>query len=394
MIANLFLRARRRAATSASRDRAPARSAGRRLRTAIVILLAMIPGHAGAQTIKPWVPPQADSLLVWAAQAKARFMANRGDSTAGPNYRAYEIVGDMGRRLVGSLGRNGMSQAHAVETLLDSLGLDTDVRVDPKHPTFGILMVRNPYQLTAHAVGFLLWWKERDLREQAMEFVGGQDPQFRTWWTGHEEGPWEWGITDRTRDQDRVEFLLLQLVPSGNYWRILQYDPDGIPVEGTTSVVWTDVNGDEKPELLVFARTQADSIVIPCHECPRVYEQLTFVERPQGFMLMDTRVVPAPMTTFSRFVRLMADGNRADASRLLRDPRRIDEAAALGWIGLKTPGAWRVLYAEPNTAWPQWLMVRVKGAHHTHDYKMDFDTAYGRWVIGSWELRDDATTPG
>jgi hypothetical protein len=90
----------------------------------------------------------------------------------------------------------------------------------------------------------------------------------------------------------------------------------------------------------------------------------------------------------------MADGNRADASRLLKDPRRIDEAAALGWIGLKTPGAWRVLYTEPNTAWPQWLMVRVKGTHHTHDYKMDFDTAYGRWVVGSWELRDDATTPG
>jgi hypothetical protein len=67
---------------------------------------------------------------------------------------------------------------------------------------------------------------------------------------------------------------------------------------------------------------------------------------------------------------------------------------ALGWLGLKSPGAWRILYAEGNTAWPQWLMVRVRGVHRTHDYRVDFDTAGGHWVIANWELRDDATTPG
>jgi hypothetical protein len=300
----------------------------------------------------------------------------------------------MGRRLMSSLGKSGMVQGHAVEVMLDSLGLDTDVRVDPKHPTFALLMVRDPYHLSAHAVGFLLWWRDRDLREQAVEFSGGLDPQFRTWWTGKEEGPWEWAITDRSRDQEHVGFLLLQLVPSGTYWRIAQYNPEGIAVSGTTSVAWTDLNGDEKPELLVFARSRPDSIVIPCQACPRVYEQLTFVERPIGFMLMDSRVVPSPMSVLSRFVRLLSDGNRSEAARLLTDPRRIDEAVALGWLGLKSPGAWRILYGEGNTAWPQWLMVRVRGVHKTHDYKVDFDTAGGHWVIANWELRDDATTPG
>lgn len=369
--------------------------AGRLVILVLALLLPLLAApRANAQTVKPWVPPQSDSLLVWSAEAKTRFRANVGDSTAGSNYRAYEIVGDMGRRLMSSLGKNGMAQAHAVEVMLDSLGLDTDVRVDPKHPTFALLMVRDPYHLSAHAVGFLLWWRGRDLREQALDFSGGIDPQFRTWWTGQEDGPWEWGITDRTRDQEHVGFMLLQLVPSGTYWRIRQYNPEGISVSGTTSVAWTDVNGDEKPELLVFALSRADSIVIPCHDCPRVYEQLTFVERPMGFMLMDTRVVPSPMSVLSRFVRLLAAGNRADAARLLTDPRRIDEAAALGWIGLKTPGAWRILYGEGNTPWPQWLMVRVTGPRHTHDYKVDFDTASGRWGIANWELRDDATTPG
>jgi hypothetical protein len=216
----------------------------------------------------------------------------------------------------------------------------------------------------------------------------------RAWWTGREDAPWEWGITDRSRDQDRVGFMLLQMVPSGNYWRLVQFDPEGIPVHGTTTVTWADINGDERPELMVFARASVDSTVIPCKECPKVYDQLTFVERPGGFVLMDTRVVPSPVSTLTRFVQLMGQGDHAGASRLLKDPRRIDEAIALGWSGLKRPGAWRILYAEPRTAWPQWLMVRVAGTRRTHDYKMSFDTAYGRWVLGDWDLRDDATTPG
>ena len=369
--------------------------AGRFVTLALAAILPLFTATgAFAQTVKPWVPPQSDSLVVWAAEAKARFMANKGDSAAGPNYRAYEIVGEMGRRLIGSLGRNGMVQAHAVEVMLDSLGLDTDVRVDARHPTFALLMVRDPYHLSAHAVGFLLWWRDRDLREQAIDFSGGFDPQFRTWWTGHEDAPWEWGITDRSRDQEHVGFMLLQLVPSGTYWRVRQYNPEGISVTGSSTVAWTDLNGDEKPELLVFARARPDSTVIPCRDCPRVYDQLTFVERPIGFMLMDNRPVPSPMSVFTRFARLLIDGNRADASRLLTDPRRIDEAVALGWLGLKKPGAWRILYCEGNTAWPQWLMVRIHGTHRTHDYKVDFDTAGGRWAIANWELRDDATTPG
>jgi hypothetical protein len=159
-------------------------------------------------------------------------------------------------------------------------------------------------------------------------------------------------------------------------------------------VSWTDVNGDERPELIVYARARVDSTVIPCPQCPRVFEELTFVERPRGFELMDTRVVPSPVTTLTRFVQLMGDNDRTGASRLLKDPRRIDEAVALGWSGLKKKGAWRILYGEENTAWPQWLMVRVATAQRTHDYRVEFDTAYGRWVLGNWELMDDATTPG
>jgi hypothetical protein len=229
---------------------------------------------------------------------------------------------------------------------------------------------------------------------QGVEFDGGIDPQMRTWWTGREDGPWEWGITDRTRDQDHIGFLLMSLVPSGTYWRFVQYDPEGIPVHGATTVTWADINGDERPELIVFARASEDSTVIPCKDCPKAYNQLIFVERPAGFVLMDTRVVPSPVSTLTRFVQLMGEGDRAGASRLLKDPRRIDEAVALGWSGLRHAGAWKILYTEANTGWPQWLMVRVKGLQRTHDYRFSFDTVRGRWVIGDWEQHDDATTPG
>src|SRR5262245_54394845 len=87
--------------------------------------------HA-APEIKPWLPPGMDSLTVWSIEARDRFRANTGDSVGGRNFRGYDLVGAMGRRLIASLGRGGMTQAHAVSGVLDSLGLDVDVVTDPK----------------------------------------------------------------------------------------------------------------------------------------------------------------------------------------------------------------------------------------------------------------------
>src|SRR5215468_9590849 len=132
--------------------------------------LALVPTLARAQAAKPWTPPGTDSLVIQVAEAKVKFQSNKGDSIGGNNYKAYETVGLAARRVLRMIGRDNMMQGRAVEAVLDSLGLDTDILVDPEMPIFAFLLVRNPYKLNAKAVGFLYWWKGTDLRMQGAQF--------------------------------------------------------------------------------------------------------------------------------------------------------------------------------------------------------------------------------
>src|SRR6267143_1772578 len=84
-----------------------ARGVGPRARAGAVLLAACLlagAAPAGAQSIRVWVPPPNDSLTSWAAEARARFQANRGDSVTDANFRAYDLVGQMSRRLLRALG--------------------------------------------------------------------------------------------------------------------------------------------------------------------------------------------------------------------------------------------------------------------------------------------------
>jgi hypothetical protein len=366
------------------------------LRSALLVsmLAILVPAAAQSQVLKPWVPPDLDSLRTWAADARTSFQNAKGDSATGPNYHAYDVVGRMGRKLLRSLGRANLIQAPAIKTVLDSLGLETDIRVDPLIPQFALIMVRNPYRRSAHSVGYLYWYLENDLRIQGVSFVGGASPDMRVWWTGRENAPYAWGIVERQRAQSRYHLTVLSLTPNGQYWHISEYDPNGIDLGAGASVSWADLNNDQQPELVAYVPAEFDSMVITCEACPRPVNELTYVESARGFQLLDVRLVPSPVTTFTLFARLMAQGDRAGASRLLKDPAKIEEAVSLGWTQ-KAKRPWSVLYVEPNTAWPAWLMVRHEAIPgRAHDWKMSMEPVRGRWVIASWDNRDDATTPG
>jgi hypothetical protein len=90
--------------------------------------------------------------------------------------RPTRIVGRFARRMLRAMGPRDLLQAHAIVPVLDSLGLDVDVAVDPAQPTFALVMVRNPFRFTAHAIGFLYWTKVEDFRMQGAEFQGGNGP--------------------------------------------------------------------------------------------------------------------------------------------------------------------------------------------------------------------------
>jgi len=379
-------------------DRVSSRAMPAPLRSACVLAVAfafvsLLPLRArAAPEIQPWHPPGMDSLTVWASEARVRFQANRGDTVGGSNYRPYDLVGSMGRRLLASLGRNGAEQAHAVEGVLDSLGLDTDVVTDDRQPGFVLLMVRNPYRPTAAAVGFLYWYRDRDLRLQGVVFHGTKRPRMRVWWTAKQEWPYQWAIvSDDPADGDRMQLLLLRLNEQATYWVLVQYENAGPTLGGPGEAVWADVNGGGAPELLVWTPAHADSTFDECTECPKLELERMFVLRESGYELYDSRLVPSPYSTFTLFVRLLQQQNREAAAKLLADPPHVMEAVAAGW-GRRGRGVWRLERAEPGESWPRWLGMRFTGPKGPIDYDVHFEFLDGRWLIRDWVIPRAAST--
>jgi hypothetical protein len=340
---------------------------------------------AGAQRAGPWDPPARDSLASWAAEARARFQANQGDSVGGANFRAYEQVGHLSRRLLRSLGPRNLAQAHGIRPVLDSLGLDADVATDPAQPAFALVMVRNPYRYSADAVGFLHWWyRDEDLRMQGAVFRGGREPVSRVWWTGHRERPYEWAVVDHERGNGPARFTLFRLNPVGTAWAVAQSDEGETVLGDPGEAVFADLDHDGLPELVHWAIPKTDSLFVPCSGCPRLTIEKTFVERREGFTLHDSRMLPSPYATLVTFVRLLLDNRRPEAEKLVGDPELVTQALAAGWGVSRKPGTWRVEYGEQGERWPRWLEVRFDGPQGVKRYVVHFGQREGRWIIQHW----------
>lgn len=351
---------------------------------AVLALALCLPGAARAQALKPWLPPSADSLLHWSTEAKVRFKANTGDTVGGSNFTAYELVGLMGRRLLRSLGRTHLLEAKALSPVLDSLGLDVDVEVDPKLPQFVLLMVRNPYRLTAHAVGFLYWYRGDDLRMQGAMFYGGLRPSMRAWYVGYPDQPYSLGVIDHDRSPEgRTRMTLFRLGPTAGYWDMFQFPEENPELAGAGEAAWVDINNDGRPELVAWMRARNDSIFEACLSCPYIIHEMTYTESRDGLRLHDRRVMPSPYATFTLFVRLLGEGNRAAAARLLKDPARMEEARALGWGERLRAGVWKLEYAEEER-WPRWLAFLHHGPKGDQRYIVHFELKEGRWIISDW----------
>ena len=350
----------------------------------ILLLVCAAPAHS--QTVKPWLPPSADSLQQWASDAKVAFRENKGDSVGGPNFRAYNLVGNMGRRLVRSLGHTGLPQSHAVSVMLDSLGLDTDVAIDPQFPDFVLLMVRNPYRLTARSLGFLYWYQGDDLRMQGVMFFGGMRPVMRVWWTGYTDQPYSLGVLDHERETaGRTRLTLFRMDQRGLAWYIVQTPDQGPDLTGAGNAAFVDINADDRPELVAWIKGENDSLFETCLDCPGLIHEQTYTEYRAGFDLSDVRLLPTPFSTFTFFIRLLADNNRTAAARLLKDPAKISEAIADGWGSRRRARAWKLEYTEEER-WPTWLEFLHHGPNGDKHYVVHFELKEGRWIIRDWVI--------
>lgn len=352
---------------------------------AVAVVIACCAGPATADLVRPWTPASADSIVQFAAQARARFQTNAGDSVGGTNFEAYNLVSKAARRLFAQLGRTHMLQATQVEATLDSLGLDTDVVNDPSLPSITLLMVRNPYRLSADAIGFLFWFRGTDLRLQGAMFPPNRTPRLRPWWTGHPEGPYEAAVLYESKGASpRFGFKLFRLSPDGYYWNQVQYEGQGPDLGEPGDVQFADLNHDGQPEIVSWVKGKPDSIFTFCSECPALIQEFTWTERPEGFVLYDARLVPSPAATFTQFVRLLGERNRAAAARLLATPARVDSAIASGWGTSHGKATWTIEYAEPSQPWPEWFAARYRDAKGDRRYIFHFTLRDGHWVIRDW----------
>jgi len=302
----------------------------------------------------------------------------------------------VGRHMLGSLGRENVPQVHAIEAALDSMGLDTDVLYDPDYPIFVLLMVRNPHRVTAKAVGFLYWFLPNDLRIQGAQFNGGLRPQMKVWWTGHREYPYGWAIIDHQRDSDEANFMLLRMSEDGYFWNLIQYPGNGPHLGHKGSVAFVDVNHDDQPEIAVWDEANPDSTFETCEGCPTMTSESIFVERSHGFELLDSRLLPTPISTFMLFVRMLRLGDSRAASQMLEDPAKVKDALASGWDKGRERGTWKLEAIEPGEVWPRWLRLSHKTPQGLKRYTVPFVFRDERWRIGEWKEilpREGITVP-
>ena len=363
----------------------PARLRNLRLRTLLALLLLLAaPAAARAQiVVHVGGEPEVDSLTVWAADAKARFQSSSSDSVTDENYRAFEEVGLIGRRLLRSLARGRLLQAQAIQQTLDSLGFATEVAEDPAWPSFALLMVRNPSRFSGHAVGFLYWYRQDDLRMQGVVFSGGRHPSIKVWRSNKPEFPYEWGILDQILD-GRPQFTLLGLSPDGAYWQIEQDEESARLFGGPGEAAWVDVNRDGIPEIASWTRDSTDSLFTECMDCPKLLTERLYAEGGEGFELEDERLLPTTYATLVYFVRLLIDGKLTQAERLVRDPARVREAVAQGWNKRVVKNPWQVESRERGQAWPRRLGLRFEGPHGVKRYNVVFGRRGERWIIENW----------
>lgn len=219
----------------------------------------------------------------------------------------------------------------------------------------------------------------------------GRDPKLRVWYGARHDRPYSLCILDRGPD-GRIDWVLYGLNASGDMFSVVQA-MGRAGEQGRGQGAFVDADGDGRPELTLWTRGRVDTTFTICPECPGPIDETLLSERAEGFLPEDVRALPTPFSTFALFVRFLQEGNRANAARLLEDPKRLDEAIALGWGARRGPGSWAYEYAERGERWPDWIAMRFNDAKRQL-YIVRFGQMAGRRVIREWTPVNPSSEPG
>ena len=364
--------------------------------SALFAALLLSAATASAQVVQPWTPASADSVTRFVASARVRFQEQASDSIAARDVQAYELVAQAARRLLRLLGHANVQQASMIENTLDSLGADVDVVSDPLQPSIVFVMVRNPHRPASGAVGYLMWYRGKDLRMQGISFPAGIKPRLRAWYTGRPSAPYgAMVVYTRRTSPVRFGFKFLRMSPDGHVWNLVQYEGHGPELGEPGDVAFADLNNDGQPELVEYQKAEGDSFLVLERGTPQLLMERIYTERPEGFVAHDARLLPGPVATLRLFALTLMANDRESTARLLADPRMLDDAYATGWGRSRMKGAWTVEYGEEGQPWPEWLALRVQGDGGFRRWIFHFPIRDGRWVIRDWKpvVVDRTSTP-
>jgi len=340
------------------------------------------PANSSSPFPKPWIPPGTDSTRVRAERAQTDFRSATRDTVDDEAFHAYEQVALIAHSMLVSLGRDHMNQAAAIEGPLHDLGFQVALRQDPSQPAFALLMVRNPYRVSAAAIGYLFWWQGDRLRQQGTYFRRGFDPRLRVWWTSNSEFPYLAAIVDHGSPHDEPPgFLVLHLSSDASHWTVVQYPGNGPDLEVGEEPAWEDINGDGTPEMLTWRHVPSDTLFTECKGCPGLVRERIFTLHTDRFEPEDSRLVPTTYAQFQRFVRLLTDRHETAAREMVARKSVLDSALAFGWGKDRRAGAWYVDTAENGQLWPRWIVVRQTRAKGRPMYAIQFGQPKDRWLI-------------
>jgi hypothetical protein len=183
------------------------------------------------------------------------------------------------------------------------------------------------------------------------------------------------------RAGNSLSLALFRMNDTGFYWNLVQYAGHGPEFGRGAEATFTDVNVDGQPEIVAYQPAEPDSYLVLRSGVPAVMQELTYTERPEGFVLHDVRMVPGTTETLRLFTMLLVQNESARARRLMLRPAALDTVLALGWGKHRERGAFTVEYGEPDQAWPEWLEMRVLEDSGIRRWIVHFWIQDGRWVI-------------
>lgn len=358
------------------------RSGGRRA----VALLASLLALAGCGREPRFVPPAADSALVAGRDAfaeRVRVAQQRWtgaeDGAEAARLSAELLLADLRARVAGPApgtpagsGSPGAAAAHwepRARELLDSLGIGAECAGAPGALAVNFFSRSDP---SAGSWPWLFWDDAGAIAAQAVEGQGLGLVALAARGLGGSVAPAPPAIAAlfSRRAGGGSQPLLMAWSAAAGLGPAQTLGPDSLGGTGSGAFA----AGEDGATWLTTRTWRPTPRFEECAGCPHVVHERRFRWEPEGFRLVEDRVLPSPYAAFVDFVRALAAGDHDAALRLATRPGVVASAQDAGWGTVR--GSWR---AAPGQGGREDELVFYRGAREA--WRVGFEHGPDGWRV-------------